>query len=140
MLDSIKTMRQVAEANLNTRFIDESAKLEQFVGNNEVILDMALALIGEVVEIEPYIDSTQELYVSFTGNGDQYAHVYRILRKAGYSPDRQISEGEESYFTTWWRKADAPILYVSFASNACRRVAVGTRQVTETVYETICDE
>lgn len=140
MTISIETQRNNAEIELAERHEAQIKALSLFTGNNAAILDEAFEAISEEVDIDPYIDTCQEVYLSFTGNGDAYKHVYQVLRKAGYEPRNQMTEEDKSYFSTWWEKDDAPTLWVCFSSNACHRVAVGTRTVEETIYETVCDD
>jgi hypothetical protein len=140
MTRSITELHITAEADLKERIERDTARLALFSGNNAGILDEAFEAINEEVSIDPYIDSDLDVYLSFTGNGEDYTHVYKILRRAGYEPTHQMGEGDKAYFSTTWRKENAPGIWVSFSSNACRREIVGTKMVEENIYELICDD
>lgn len=74
-------------------------------------------------------------------SGDKFVlqGIFAALRKADYEPSSRPQKDELSSFSTYFSKADAPRLWISFSSTKCRRVQVGTKMVEQPVYETVCD-
>lgn len=124
---------------------------EEAVKNHERVLafiDSKMSeygpLLDEFEKLEPTLVNADDGYISIDLAGDKHQlnAAFGILRRRGFEPSAR-PESKSSTFSTIFRKEDDEgMIFFNFSSTQCRRVKTGTRtrEVTEDVYEIVCDE
>lgn len=101
-------------------------------------------LLDEFEKLEPTLVDANDGYISIYLAGDKHQlnAAFGILRRRGFEPNSR-PEPNSSTYGTYFQKEGAPgLIFFNFSSTQCRRVKTGTRtrEVTEDVYEIVCDE
>lgn len=101
-------------------------------------------LLDEFEKLEPTLVDADDGYISIhlTGDKHQLNAAFALLRRRGYEPSSR-PEPKSSVYNTYFTKDGQPgLVFFNFSSTQCRRVKIGTRthEVTEDVYEIVCDE
>lgn len=101
-------------------------------------------LLDEFEKLEPTLVQADNGYISIHLAGDKHQlnAAFAILRRRGYEPNAR-PEPKSSTYSTYFQKEDVTgLVFFNFSSTQCRRVKTGTRtrEVTEDVYEIVCDE
>lgn len=109
----------------------------------ETLLQQApliLSLESQDVSISFDLKSTAwPIEIRFSGDGDKLTEIWRLLRRAGYTPTSHPQKGSTA-FCCGWSCPDAAGIFMFFSSTACRRVQVGVKLVETPIYETVCGE
>ena len=112
-------------------FLD--SKMDEYA----VILDKLDALeIGYVSADDGYIS------INLTGDKHKLNAAFGILRRFGYLPNSRPEPKSSTYSTYFQKEGVTGLVFFNFSSTQCRRVKTGTvtKEVTEDVYEIVCDE
>lgn len=101
-------------------------------------------LLEEFEKLEPTLVDADNGYISIhlTGDKHQLNAAFALLRRRGYEPNSR-PEPKSSTYATYFTKEGVPgLVLFNFSSTQCRRIKTGTRtrEVTEDVYEIVCDE
>lgn len=98
-----------------------------------------LVLIGAEVRL-----SFTGIDVTMTGGKNELRLLFKFLRKNGFAPTHRPTEKDKSYWGAFFYKnlpdEDLKPLWVSFSSNVCKRVQVGTEMKEVPVYEVQCSD
>ena len=78
------------------------------------------------------------LYLSFTGNGELLSKVVRSLRVRGWETKDRVMPGATEAHLNFHK--DGLSVYVTFTSNVCKMVQVGTRMQEVAIYEIHCED
>jgi hypothetical protein len=88
--------------------------------------------------------SVSDGYISFNLTGDKHklTTAFGILRRHGYLPNSRPEPKSSTYSTYFKKEGVTGLVFFNFSSTQCRRVKTGTvtKEVTEDVYEIVCDE
>jgi hypothetical protein len=102
---------------------------------------------GLVIQDSHYmaICGNGDFNLSLTGNCRDRDLFVALMRRAKWTPAVEADPKGHYYWTKWTNpEAEATLgdvrLYITFSSNDCRRVQVGTKTVEQPVYETVCDD
>lgn len=113
--------------------------------NNKLFRQTVEAMPGlfrrfEELDIDPgfSLENTW-ISISFAGDGQKLATVWRVLRQHGYNTTSHPKKGDTAFNAFWSRDGHAD-LFMMFSSSMCRRVQVGTKMVEQPVYETHCGD
>jgi hypothetical protein len=101
-------------------------------------------LLDEFEKLETTLVTADDGWISIHVVGDKHQlnAAFAMLRRRGYEPNSR-PEPKSSTYSTFFQKEDVPgLVFFNFSSTQCRRVKTGTRtrEVTEDVYEIVCDE
>lgn len=118
---------QTMTKNLKSFKQTVSAQPELFRRFEELDLDVGFNLENSYIGL------------SFTGDGEKLAVVWRALRTHGYNTASRPAKGDTT-FNAFWRCEGLADLFMMFSSSMCRRVKVGTKMVEQPIYETQCGE
>lgn len=89
--------------------------------------------------IEPRL--TDSLDISFSGDKDKIAQIFRIVRVAGFATTADRPKQGDSSWYAWFYHPDCKLaIWFSFSSSVCRRVKVGTELQEVDIYETQCGD
>lgn len=111
-------------------------------------LDKQAALLGplldEMEKLEPTSVYVEDGYLSIGVSGDKHKlnAAFGALRRHGLKTSDRPEKGQSQYMGTFTKPETVGLVFLNFSSTQCRRVKVGqrTREVTEDVYEVVCDE
>jgi len=84
-----------------------------------------------------------EIAVSMTGGKKELNVLFKFLRKHGFAPTHRPTDKDKNYWSAYFYKEgeeDVKPLWVSFSSNVCKRVQVGTKMEEVPVYEIQCSD
>lgn len=96
----------------------------------------------ESLDVTIRFDPASEHYplnLSFSGDGEKFAEVWGLLRRAGFSTDKRPEKGMTG-FQNFWKHPEFKGLYLTFFATACRRIQVGVQMVEQPIYETVCGD
>jgi hypothetical protein len=83
-------------------------------------------------------DGAIDVYV--TGDKHMLAACFVAFRKAGYQPGSRPGPEKTSSFSCYWdHDTNKCRFWLSFSSDKCTRVKVGTEMVQRDIYETVCE-
>lgn len=113
-----------------------------------------LKYIDSQIAVAPLLDDADKLeptslYIengwtslSVTGDKHKLNAVFGMLRRHGWQTATRPEKGQSQYNAFFYKGGHSGSVYLSFSSTQCRRVKVGTRtkEITEDIYETVCDE
>lgn len=121
--------------------IEHHQRLLAFIDSK---LEEYAPLLEEIEKLEPTSVSVDEGYLSINITGDKHKlnAVFGVLRRRGYEPNSRPEPKSSTYVTYFQKQNVSGLIFFNFSSTQCRRVKTGTRtrEVTEDVYEIVCDE
>jgi len=82
----------------------------------------------------------EEVDINITGDNHTLKAAFGAFRKLGYIPSSRPQETKLASFSCYWSNPEKEAkFYLSFSSNKCTRVKVGTKTMVVDVYETVCE-
>lgn len=111
-------------------------------------LDKQAAVLGPLLDEMEKFDPTsiyvEDGYCSIAVTGDRHKlnAAFGTLRRHGLKTSDRPEKGQSQYMGTFTKPEESGLVFLNFSSTQCRRVKVGTRtkEVTEDIYEVVCDE
>lgn len=101
-------------------------------------------LLDEFEKLEPTLVNAEDGYIDIHLAGDKHQlnAAFGILRRRGFEPNSRPEPKSSTYSAIFRKEDSAGMVFFHFSSTQCRRVKTGTRtrEVTEDVYEMVCDE
>lgn len=101
-------------------------------------------IIEQLEALELGYLSVDEGYISLSLTGDKHKlnAAFGILRRHGYLPNERPEPKSSTYSTYFQKEGVTGLVFFNFSSTQCRRVKTGTvtKEITEDVYEIVCDE
>lgn len=98
----------------------------------------ALESLDVTIQFDP-ASQDYPLNLNFSGDGEKFAEVWGLLRRAGFSTEKRPERGMTS-FQNFWTHPEFRGLYLCFYATTCRPVQVGVQMVEQPIYETICGD
>lgn len=107
-------------------------------------MDEYAPIVEKLEALELGYMSVDDGYISFNLTGDKHKlnAAFGILRRHGYLPNSRPEPKSSTYSTYFQKEGETGLVFFNFSSTQCRRVKTGTvtKEVTEDVYEIVCDE
>lgn len=139
----ITTLFDAAEQTLINAQKRQEAIVDYLNQHQEIINELLPLITESNIETEVLtflvVPGTSELYIGLSGTKENLNKIFSIFRKCGLYPRSRPKENDTSYYTYFYAEDSDFRVWFSFTSTVCRRVAVGTRIVEETIYEVQCE-
>jgi hypothetical protein len=100
-----------------------------------------------MIECKPFfiraeVDIANEsIDIAYSGGKLVLKGIFKALRDLGYAPNTRPKDEKLSTFSCYWNHPTNDLrIWLSFSSTMCKRIKVGTKMVSQDIYETVCDE
>lgn len=84
------------------------------------------------------LEFTNELDIGVTGDKSVLNKCFKVFRRLGFEPGHRPEEKLAMYSTRFSHDNGCQVWF-NFSSSECKMVQVGTKQITQAVYATICN-